>query len=44
MKISEVSKFSILAYTPKIENSEISESFPLLQFLVIYETQDPKTK
>ena len=30
--------------TPKIENSEISESFILLQFLVVYETRDPKTK
>ena len=30
--------------TPKIENSEISESFILLQLLVVYEIQDPKTK
>ena len=28
----------------KIENSEISESFILLQLLVVCETQDPKTK
>ena len=36
-------EFSVLA-KPKIENSEISESFLLLQFLVIYEIQDPKTR
>ena len=30
--------------TPKIENSEISESFFFVHFLVVYETQDPKTK
>ena len=30
--------------TPKIENSEISESFILLRLLVVYEIQDPKTK
>ena len=29
---------------PKIENSEISESFLLLQFLVVYETQNLKTE
>ena len=28
---------------PKIENSEISESFFLLKFLVVYETQNLKT-
>ena len=27
---------------PKIENSEISESFILLKFLVVYETQNRK--
>ena len=27
-----------------MENSEISESFVLLQILKVYETQDPKTK
>ena len=27
---------------PKIENSEISESFTLLKFLVVYETQNRK--
>ena len=42
-------KFSIFCSfqfwsTPKIENSEISESFLLLQFLVIYETQHSKIK
>ena len=42
-KISEVSEFSILLYTQN-RNSEISESFILLQFLVVYETQDPKSK
>ena len=30
--------------TPKIKNSEILESFILLQLLVVYETQYPKTK
>ena len=29
---------------PKIENSEISESFILLKFLVVYETQNLKTE
>ena len=28
---------------PKIENSEISETFLLLKFLVVYETQNLKT-
>ena len=28
---------------PKIENSEISESFLLLKFLVVYEIQNLKT-
>ena len=32
------------AFIPKIENSYISESFLLLQFLVVQETQDPKFK
>ena len=40
--VSEVSEFSILPYT-QIENSKISESFLLLRFLVVYETQNLKT-
>ena len=39
INIWEVSEFS-----PKIENSEILERFILLQLLVVYETQDSKTK
>ena len=34
--ISKGSEFTILPYIPKIENSEISESFILLKFLVVY--------
>ena len=37
VKISEVSEFLILTYT-KIENSEISESVPLLQILTVVVT------
>ena len=39
--ISEVSKFSICP-VPKIENSEISESFILIKFLVVCKTQNQK--
>ena len=31
-------------FITKIENSKILEMFPLLQFLRVYETQDPKIK
>ena len=42
MSISEVSKFSILPYTQN-RKLGISESFLLLKFLVVYETQNRKT-
>ena len=42
-KISNVSKFLIFAYTWN-GTLEISESFGLIQFLVVSETQNPKTR
>ena len=42
-KIPRFPSFRFCA-TPKVENSEISESFILLQFLVVYETQIQKLK
>ena len=45
MKISEVSEFTTLPHTQNRKlNLEISESFHLLQFLVVYEIQDLKAK
>ena len=43
MPISKVSEFRFCPIL-KIENSEISESFLLLQFLEVYETQNLKTE
>ena len=42
MPISEVCEFLILPYTQN-QTSEISQSFLLLKFLVVYKTQNLKT-
>ena len=43
MKIWQISQFSISPFK-KIENSESRKRFFLLQFLVVYQTKDSKTK
>ena len=43
MKIWQISQFSISPFK-KIENSESRKRFFLLQFLVVYQTKDSKTR
>ena len=44
MRFNKKKKNEIFWPASKIKTSEISESFLFLQFLVVYESQDPKTK